>query len=140
MSTILADTVRKTGGTLGVDIRIKNSSLYESEGGTSVTQNITQSLIKHWTIVDQSGTTQSLGSFNQSSLTDVGVGRTNLTFTNNFASASAQCITAFNSYSVDGSWYQLISTASYRLTAYMEGASAYYDVDHYSGQITGDLA
>tara|TARA_E500000331_G_C16775527_1_gene505717 strand:- start:40 stop:429 length:390 start_codon:yes stop_codon:yes gene_type:complete len=129
MSEILVNKL--TGKTTANDITVTDGS---------VTFKMQDSLIKHWTIVDQSGTTQSLGSFNQSSLTDVGVGRTNLTFTNNFASASAQCITAYNSYSVDGSWYQLISTASYRLTAYMQDASTYYDVDHYSGQITGDLA
>ena len=129
MSEIKIDTL--TGKTTAGNITVTDGS---------VTFKMQDSLIKHWTIIDQSGTTESLGSFNQSSLTDVGVGRTNLSWANNFASASAQCITAYNSYSVDGSWYQLISTASYRLTAYMQDASTYYDVDHYSGQITGDLA
>ena len=44
MSTLLTDTIRKTGGSLGVDIRVKNNSVYESDGGTSVTQNMVQSL------------------------------------------------------------------------------------------------
>ena len=46
MSTLLADTIRKTGGTAGVDIRIKNTSVYESDGGTSVTQNLVQGVAK----------------------------------------------------------------------------------------------
>ena len=44
MSEIFVDTIRKTGGSLGTDIRIKNTSVYESDGGTSVTQN----LVKDW--------------------------------------------------------------------------------------------
>ena len=39
MSEIFVDTIRKTGGSLGTDIRVKNTSVYESDGGTSVTQN-----------------------------------------------------------------------------------------------------
>ena len=46
MSTLLADTIRKTGGTAGVDIRVKNNSVYETDGGTSVTQNMVQSLLQ----------------------------------------------------------------------------------------------
>lgn len=137
MSTILADTVRKTGGTLGVDIRIKNNSVYESDGGTSVTQNIVQSAVKHWTIVDQTGTTESLGSFNQSSLTDVNVGRTDLTFTNNFSSVN-KCTTISNAYGMDGCWYQVGNTTNYRIVNYVGGA--YTDFDHSSGKLTGDLA
>jgi len=137
MSTILADTIRKTGGTLGVDIRVKNTSVYESDGGTSVTQNIVESAIKHWTIVDQTGTTVSLGSFNQSSLTDVNTGRTDVTFTNNFSSTN-KCTTISNSYGMDGCWYQVGNTTNYRIVNYIGGA--YTDFDHSSGKITGDLA
>ena len=48
MSEIFVDTIRKTGGSLGTDIRIKNTSVYESDGGTSVTQNLVQGLAKWW--------------------------------------------------------------------------------------------
>lgn len=81
MSTLLADTIRKTGGSLGTDIRIKNTSVYESDGGTSVTQNIVQGLAKCWAshphddVVDDS--------FNLGSLTDSGTGRYICNFTNN---------------------------------------------------------
>ena len=46
MSEIFVDTIRKTGGTLGTDIRIKNTSVYESDGGTSVTQNLVKAVSK----------------------------------------------------------------------------------------------
>ena len=46
MSEIFVDTIRKTGGSLGTDIRVKNTSVYESDGGTSVTQNLVQGLAK----------------------------------------------------------------------------------------------
>ena len=46
MSEIFVDTIRKTGGSLGTDIRIKNTSVYESDGGTSVTQNLVKAVSK----------------------------------------------------------------------------------------------
>ena len=46
MSEIFVDTIRKTGGSLGTDIRIKNTSVYESDGGTSVTQNLVKGMTK----------------------------------------------------------------------------------------------
>ena len=57
MSTLLADTIRKTGGTAGVDIRVKNNSVYETDGGTSVTQNMVQSLSKQWVYFNYASTT-----------------------------------------------------------------------------------
>ena len=55
MSEIFVDTIRKTGGSLGTDIRVKNTSVYESDGGTSVTQNLVQGLAKLWAAYDQRG-------------------------------------------------------------------------------------
>ena len=71
MSEIFVDTIRKTGGSLGTDIRIKNTSVYESDGGTSVTQNTVQSLCKHWGNLDGTGTIAIRDSFNTSSATDI---------------------------------------------------------------------
>jgi hypothetical protein len=104
----------------------------------SVTFKMQDSLIKHWTIFDQTGTLQSLGSFNQTSLTDVAVGRTDVNFVNNFSSAVNICITISNSYALYGCWYQIGNTAHYRIVNYFY--DAYTDFDHSSGKITGDLA
>ena len=57
MSEIFVDTIRKTGGSLGTDIRVKNTSVYESDGGTSVTQNLVQSLIKAYVCYTTSSST-----------------------------------------------------------------------------------
>ena len=85
MSEIFVDTIRKTGGTLGTDIRIKNTSVYESDGGTSVTQNLVQGLVKVWSFFDV--TTDDIhDSFNVASLTDTGSGATTTAYTNNMAS------------------------------------------------------
>ena len=87
MSEIFVDTIRKTGGTLGTDIRIKNTSVYESDGGTSVTQNTVQSLVKTWAINDHTSTSV-LDSFNQSSITDTSTGILTWDVTNNFSSVN----------------------------------------------------
>ncbi len=39
MSSIFVDTIRKTGGTLGTDIRVGATSVYESDNTTGTTQN-----------------------------------------------------------------------------------------------------
>ena len=87
MSEIFVDTIRKTGGSLGTDIRIKNTSVYESDGGTSVTQNTVQSLVKTWAITDHSANSV-LDSFNQSSITDTSTGILTWDVTNNFSSVN----------------------------------------------------
>ena len=87
MSEIFVDTIRKTGGSLGTDIRIKNTSVYQSDGGTSVTQNTVQSLVKTWAINDHTSTSV-LDSFNQSSITDTSTGILTWDVTNNFSSVN----------------------------------------------------
>ena len=82
MSEIFVDTIRKTGGTLGTDIRIKNTSVYESDGGTSVTQNLVQGLAKAWARLDTNDTLED--SFNIASVTDNSTGNFTTTFTNAF--------------------------------------------------------
>ena len=95
MSTITAtnlhgDTIRKTGGSLGVDIRIKNTSVYESDGGTSVTQNLVQGVCKSWVNFDGSESPlTNRDSFNVSSLYDNGTGNYDQVFTNNMSSANS---------------------------------------------------
>ncbi len=82
MSEIFVDTIRKTGGSLGTDIRIKNTSVYESDGGTSVTQNLVQALPKTWICFNQD-TPAIRDSFNVGSVTDSSTGDYNVNFSNN---------------------------------------------------------
>jgi len=87
VSEIFVDTIRKTGGSLGTDIRIKNTSVYESDGGTSVTQNLVQGLVKAWLTLDGEGTIAIVDSFNIASVTDNGTGDYSFTYTNNMGTA-----------------------------------------------------
>jgi hypothetical protein len=68
MSTLKADTIQSTGG-----------------GAATLTK---QSAPKAHTQLDQTGTTELKGSFNFSSVTDVGTGLADLFFTNNFSANS----------------------------------------------------
>ena len=86
MSEIFVDTIRKTGGSLGTDIRIKNTSVYESDGGTSVTQNLVQGLAKNW--CNMNAGTSITDSFNTASVSDFGTGDHGVTFTNNMNNAN----------------------------------------------------
>ena len=86
MSEIFVDTIRKTGGSLGTDIRVKNTSVYESDGGTSVTQNLIQGIVKTWWKYDISDNTFE-DSLNCAGSTDDGTGLYTITMTNAFNSA-----------------------------------------------------
>jgi len=103
VSEIFVDTIRKTGGSLGTDIRIKNTSVYESDGGTSVTQNLVQGLAKAWAAFDGSGTVEIDDSNNITSITDNGTGDYTLTITNDMANANYAPVSSchFNGTSPD---------------------------------------
>ena len=88
MSQVNVDTIRKSDGSLGTDIRVKNTSVYESDGGTSVTQNIVQSLTKAWCLFEGDGTAAITDSFNFGSITDNGTGDYSFAITNNMSSAN----------------------------------------------------
>ena len=83
MSQIFVDTIRKTGGSLGTDIRIKNTSVYESDGGTSVTQNLVKAVSKMYVRHNQANSVEE--SLNQASITDNGTADYTSSFTNNMA-------------------------------------------------------
>ena len=85
MSQVNADTIRKSDGSLGTDIRIKNTSVYESDGGTSVTQNLVQALCKAWCRFDDGSSSDS---FNITSVTDHGTGAYQVFIANDMANAT----------------------------------------------------
>ena len=101
MSQVNTDTLRHSGGTLGTDVRIKNTSVYESDSGTSPTQNLVQGLCKAW-IMQEDGTTVH-DSLNQASLTDNGTGNYTCTFTNNMSNITFPVLQQMNPYSYTSS-------------------------------------
>ena len=85
MSEIFVDTIRKTGGSLGTDIRVKNTSTIEAGSGTSFTHNLSASALKSFAHFD--GSDNSIGdSLNVGTVTDNGTGNYVYNFTNNFDS------------------------------------------------------
>tara|TARA_R100001129_G_scaffold111580_1_gene76629 strand:- start:44 stop:499 length:456 start_codon:yes stop_codon:yes gene_type:complete len=101
VSQVNTDTLRHSGGTLGTDVRIKNTSVYESDSGTSPTQNLVQGLCKAW-IMQEDGTTVH-DSFNQASLTDNGTGDYRVTLTNNMNNALFAVLQQMNPYTFTAS-------------------------------------
>ena len=144
MSQVNADTIRKSDGSLGTDIRIKNTSVYESDGGTSVTQNLVQGLTKVWANLKGTDTFGLRDSFNVSSATDNGTGNHTITINNDMGN---------NDYSVTGSQGGNTSndevripqnagdfaTGSFQVNTLKTGV-AFYDSEHICTQVAGDLA
>ena len=54
----------------------------DGEGGSNLTVDARQGSAKHWANVDQSGTMTTIDSYNQSSVTDLGTGKTRCTINN----------------------------------------------------------
>ena len=139
MSEIFVDTIRKTGGSLGTDIRVKNTSVYESDGGTSVTQNMVQSLIKAWLNTNQASINDSL---NFASVTDNGTGNYTSTFTNAMNNSSYSVSISSNMGSGNGGFNgtgSALSTASVNNYSFTDSGS-FRDVNPLYYLIAGDLA
>ena len=139
MSSLFTDTIRKTGGTLGTDIRIKNTSVYESDSGTSVTQNMVQSLIKAWLNTNQASINDSL---NFASVTDNGTGNYTSTFTNAMNNSSYSVSISSNMGSGNGGFNgtgSALSTASVNNYSFTDSGS-FRDVNPLFYLIAGDLA
>ena len=110
--------------------------------GNSTTTNLQQGLCKAWVHHDQSGTHTIDDSFNMSSTTDIDVGRTSYTLTNNMANATYP--TPWNAH--DGSHYLTVSQGWDKTTASWKNArscgdfSTKVDADDNGETVFGDLA
>jgi len=101
-TTLNADTIRKTGGSLGTDIRIKNTSVIEHEGGTSYNVNLSQSVAKGWILFQTRNTDTIHDSLNATSVTDLGQGLSKISNTQNMASADKTILAGMSSGSFNG--------------------------------------
>jgi len=143
VSQVNADTLRHSGGTLGTDVRIKNTSVYESDGGTSVTQNTVQSLVKAWINLNGTGTIATRDSFNSASITDNGTGEYIDTFTNPMANTTYSASGESGTLGANNENMFVCnfgrSTTGSRGSNMSDGGSA-ADRDLYCIMIAGDLA
>jgi hypothetical protein len=137
MSSIFVDTIRKTGGTLGTDIRVKTTSVYESENSTGTTQNLVQGLAKAWW---SSNDVTLKDSFNIGSLTDVAASTYDFNFTNAMANDdfAFPCAT-INTTANDVLLTTGVTTASVRQKGITANTAAVVDTQP-CGAAIGDLA
>jgi len=136
MSEIFVDTIRKTGGSLGTDIRVKNTSVYESDGGTSVTQNLVQGVAKAWAKLNDAGTTQD--SLNISSTTETSTALYTITINNDMSNADYS-LTAGTHYA-ELVAINSVATGSYALRTFERADSLTANDQITHSVIFGDLA
>ena len=144
MSNIHVDTIRKTGGSLGTDIRVKNTSVVEAGSGTSVTHNLSASLPKSWISVTFSGgTPTNEDGLNIASITDTAAGQCTVAFTTSFDDAADYCITT-GTLNTDGAQevYEVYvkATGSFRTYVFNSGGGAGVDPEAFYSVCMGDLA
>jgi len=144
MSNVNANTIRAADGSLGTDIRVKNTSVYESDGGTSVTQNLVQGIAKQWVKFAPDAVADD--SLNNSSITDTAAGKFTVTRTNNMSNVNYVG-------QVNGDWTHgtdsglaictgdnnTLTTSAYGCIFY-NSSFALYDVDGMAALFHGDLA
>jgi hypothetical protein len=85
-SQLNVDTIVDKAGSGGSNIKIANTSVTVSEGGSATTTTV-QGLCKAWCVADM-GDNALDDSFNVSTFTDNATGKFILTFTNSYASVS----------------------------------------------------
>tara|TARA_R100001443_G_scaffold24458_1_gene36867 strand:- start:39 stop:476 length:438 start_codon:yes stop_codon:yes gene_type:complete len=145
MSSIFVDTIRKTGGTLGTDIRVGATSVYESDNSTGTTQNLVQGLAKCWFQITGVSTASLNDSLNVSSFNDEGTANYKITYSNNMNNTTY-------SYSNGSGWDVGGTNSTYNgtdkdeiLTSTLEiyhvnASDAATDANLSMGSIHGDLA
>lgn len=151
MSTIKVDTYLTRGGASEIAIdKLKGASSASSisvvgEGGTTTT-NLQQGLVKSWISANFSSQAYN-DSFNQSSLSDEGVGSFRFTLTNNFANVNYALGTEASHVTANGTNTQVQdqlfsrTTAAYQAYVSNDGSSVTgADTTYYTALLAGDLA
>ena len=139
MSTIIADNL--TGKTAAGNVTVT------SEGGAATFQ-LQQGLIKTWVNYDADAATPTVeDSFNVASLSDIGLGRVDVNYSNNMGNAtfSVQATPEYdyggsNAIIVHGDQSATMSTSKNRVVGVLANLSNYGEADHFYVQIAGDLA
>jgi len=115
MSSLYTDTIRKTGGTAGTDIKVNNSSTYVD--GSNKSTNMIKAITKGWINYDYTAQ-NTRGSLNISSVTEEAAGDTTFTHTNAFSSEGycTNC-TGGGHDSTDGHWDYVLGNYNQTTTA-----------------------
>ena len=141
MGTIKADTL--TGLSTASEVTIVSNKFTSTAAGSitlpgenTATTNLQQGLLKAWADYQTSGSNAFNGSFNFSTITDVGTGDVRLNFTNNmnthysgWAGGAAISLVYFDDQ----------ATGNQRMRAYSD-LSTTADGSHRYGGVAGDLA
>ena len=85
-SQLNVDTIVDKAGSGGTNVKIANTSVTVSEGGSATTTTV-QGLAKAWLTMDGTGTIGIVDSFNIGGITDVGTGDYQHTYSSNLGTA-----------------------------------------------------
>ena len=143
-SQLNVNSLRHSGGTLGTDIRAKNTSVVETGSGTGVTHNLSASLSKSWaTVTYDSGTPTNDDGLNIASIADTAAGECTLTFTTSFGDAEDYCITT-GTLNTSASQEQITiytkATGNFKTYNYNSGGAGGIDPEAFYITCMGDLA
>ena len=143
-SQLNVNSLRHSGGTLGTDIRAKNTSVVEVGSGTSVTHNLSASLTKAWATVTYSGgTPTNEDGLNIASIADTAGGECTLTFTTAFDDAADYCIpvgTLNTSASQENITIYTKAAGNFKTYNYNSGGAGGLDPEAFYITCMGDLA
>jgi len=104
-SQLNVDTIVDKAGSGGTNVKIANTSVTVSEGG-SATTNTAQGLLKHFVTIQGTDTFATIDSFNQSSATDHGTGDHSSTYTTNMDEARVPRVVYTHNTADEGSSFQ----------------------------------
>ena len=143
-SQLNVDTIVDKAGSGGTNVKIANTSVTVSEGGSSTTRTV-QGLTKQWTSYNQE-TPEVYNSFNLSSMVDNAVGKTQHNFTSIMTGQRLYCVAGIaldegeSQASMDGCDDDFTSSSVYQVNTMENGSNSARDCDHAYTQVVGDLA
>ena len=144
-SQLNVDTIVDKAGSGGTNVKIGNTSVTVSEGG-SATTNTAQGLTKQWSKYDQLNSSTVDDSFNTTSITDTATGKYVSNFTNNMNnanySASGSCIGIGYYYGITTGPHssEALTTSAYGMRTIRVDTEALADMTEDSTTLNGDLA
>lgn len=123
---------------------LKTSNIQDTSGSNnSTTEQIAQGRAKAWVNVNQTGTQTIIDSFNVASLTDIGTGQTNVTFTTAMPNANYAIVLGAASTGSFADWSALqaylqttVSTTGFRIFNVDENNN-FYDTNSFSAVVFG---
>ena len=142
-SQLNVDTIVDKAGSGGTNVKVANTSVTVSEGGSATTTTV-QGLAKAYSSINGTSTAATRGTFNMSSLNDNGTGNYTISITNSMGNTNYTGQVSSGDHddtgdSVTRTFIHTLNTGNVSVLI-LQTAGSYYDTSYIGFTLHGDLA